>query len=53
MFIVSIDIIGPTIITGPFIYNIMAKSRYTSIVFMGIMIDTGVFKKSTAGYRQF
>jgi hypothetical protein len=36
-----------------FVYNITAKSRYTFIVFVGIMVNTSVFKKSTAGYRQF
>jgi hypothetical protein len=30
-----------------------AKSRYTSIVFVGIMVDTGTSKKFTAGYGQF
>jgi len=41
----------PTIETDPFNYNITtAASRYTSTVFMGIMIDTSVLKKSTAGY---
>jgi hypothetical protein len=36
-----------------FMYSITAKSRYTSIVFVGIMVDTSVFKKFTAGYKQF
>ena len=53
LFIVSIDIIGPTIITNPFAYSIIVKSRYTSIVFIGIIINISIFKKSTAGYRQF
>ena len=50
---VSADIIGPTIITNPFTYSTTAKSYYTSIVFIGIIINTGTSKKSTAGYRQF
>jgi hypothetical protein len=50
---------APTDATDPiteadlFVYSITAKSRYTSTVFVGIMVDTGVSKKSTAGYRQF
>jgi hypothetical protein len=36
-----------------FVYNITAKSCYTSIVFVGIMVNTSVSKKSTADYRQF
>ena len=39
--------------TDPFAYNASTKSRYTSTVFMGIMIDTGASRKSTAGYGQF
>src|SRR6266567_2090570 len=53
LFTASVDTIDPAITTNPFIYSTTAKSRYTSIVFMGIIINTGVFKKSTAGYRQF
>jgi len=41
----------PTTETDPFNYNtITAALRYTSIVFMGIIINTGALKKSTAGY---
>jgi hypothetical protein len=36
-----------------FVYSITTKSRYTSIVFIGIMVNTGVSKKFTAGYKQF
>ena len=44
----------PTIETDPFNYNTTtAASRYTSTVFIGIIINTGVLKKSTAGYGQF
>ena len=53
LFTAPIDIIGPTITTDPFAYSMMAKLYYTSIVFMGIMINIGVFKKSITSYRQF
>jgi len=44
----------PTTETDPFNYNTTtAVLRYTSTVFIGIMINTSVLKKSTAGYRQF
>jgi hypothetical protein len=44
----------PTTETNPFNYNTTtAVSRYTSTVFIGIIIDTSALKKSTAGYRQF
>jgi hypothetical protein len=36
-----------------FVYSTTAKSRYTFTVFVGIMVDTGVSKKSTADYGQF
>jgi hypothetical protein len=36
-----------------FVYSTTAKSRYTFTVFIRIMVDTGAFKKSIAGYRQF
>jgi len=42
----------PTTETNPFNYNITtAASRYTSIVFMGIIINTSTLKKSMASYR--
>jgi hypothetical protein len=50
---------APTNATDPateadlFVYNTTAKSRYTSTVFIGIMVDTSVSKKFTASYRQF
>jgi len=41
----------PTTETNPFNYNIItAASRYTSIVFIGIIINTSALKKSTASY---
>ena len=42
-----------TLNTDPFTYNTSTKSHYTSTVFMGIMINTGALRKSTAGYSQF
>jgi hypothetical protein len=36
-----------------FVYSTTAKSRYTFIVFVGIMVNISVSKKSTADYRQF
>jgi len=44
--------IEPTTETNPFNYNITtAASRYTSTVFIGIIINTSALKKSTAGYK--
>ena len=37
----------------PFSYTATTGSRYTSTVFMGIIIDTAASKKSTGGYGQF
>ncbi len=51
LFITSVDTIDPAITTDPFAYSMTVKSRYTSIVFMGIIINTGVSKKSITGYR--
>src|SRR6266576_3941572 len=51
LFIASIDTIDPAMTTDPFMYSTTAKLHYTSIVFIGIIIDTGAFKKSTASYR--
>jgi len=43
--------IEPTTETNPFNYNTTTTAlRYTSTVFMGIMIDTSALKKSMAGY---
>jgi len=42
----------PTTEINPFNYNTTtAALRYTSTVFIGIIINTGALKKSTAGYR--
>jgi hypothetical protein len=42
-----------TIEANLFVYSTTAKLRYTSTVFIGIMVDTSASKKSTVGYRQF
>jgi hypothetical protein len=36
-----------------FVYNITAKSRYTFIVFIRIIVNTNVSKKFIADYKQF
>jgi len=44
----------PTTETDPFNYNTTtAALRYTSTVFIGIIIDTSALKKSMASYGQF
>jgi len=44
--------IEPTTETNLFNYNITtAALRYTSTVFIGIIINTSILKKSIAGYR--
>jgi hypothetical protein len=35
----------------PFVY--ITTEHYTPKEFYGVMIDTGAFKKSTIGYRQY
>jgi len=53
-YLLTVTSMEPTTETDLFNYNITtAVSRYTSTVFMGIMIDTSTLKKSIAGYRQF
>jgi len=50
-YLLTITSTEPTTETNPFNYNITtAALRYTSTVFMGIMINTSALKKSTAGY---
>ena len=51
LFIVSADIMGPTTTINPFIYSMTVKLCYTFTVFIGIIINMGVFKKSTTGYK--
>jgi hypothetical protein len=36
-----------------FVYSTTAKSRYISIVFIRIMVNTNIFKKSITSYKQF
>jgi hypothetical protein len=44
----------PTLVIDPFIYILnISNSRYILDVFLGIIIDIGASKKSTAGYGQF
>jgi hypothetical protein len=51
-YLLTITSTEPITETNPFNYNIItAALRYTSMVFMGIIIDTSVLKKSIAGYR--
>jgi len=53
-YLLTITSTEPTTETDLFNYNTTtAASRYTSTVFMGIIIDTGALKKSIAGYKQF
>ena len=48
------DMTKPTLTTDPFTYTLNTpSSRYTSDVFLGIVVDTGASRKSTAGYGQF
>ena len=48
------DMTNLTLATNPFIYTLnTSSSRYTMDVFLGIVVDTGASKKSTAGYGQF
>jgi hypothetical protein len=45
------DMTKPTPATNPFIYTLnTSSSRYTSDVFLGIIIDTKASRKSTTGY---
>jgi len=51
-YLLTITSIEPTTETNPFNYNTTTAALcYTSIVFIGIIIDTGALKKSTASYR--
>jgi hypothetical protein len=48
------DMTKPTLVIDPFIYILnISSSRYTSDVFLGIIIDTRASRKSIAGYSQF
>jgi len=51
-YLLTITSIEPTTETNPFNYNtITAALCYTSIVFIGIIINTNTLKKSIASYR--
>jgi len=53
-YLLTIISMEPTTETDPFNYNTTtAALRYTSTVFMGIIINTSALKKSTASYGQF
>jgi len=53
-YLLTITSMEPTTETDPFNYNTTtAVSRYTSTVFIGIIINISALKKSTAGYGQF
>jgi hypothetical protein len=48
------NITKPTLTIDPFIYILnISSSWYISDVFLGIIIDTKISRKSTAGYDQF
>ena len=48
------DITKPTLTTNPFIYTLnISSSQYTLNIFLGIIVNTGVSRKSIAGYSQF
>ena len=45
------DITKPILITDPFIYTLnISSSWYTLDIFLGIVVDIGVSRKSIAGY---
>jgi len=51
-YLLIITSIEPTTETNPFNYNIITTTlHYTSIVFIGIIINTSALKKSIASYR--
>jgi len=53
-YLLTVTSTEPTIETNPFNYNIItAALRYTSTVFIGIIINTSALKKFIASYRQF
>jgi hypothetical protein len=52
-------LIAPTDVTSPateadlFVYSMTIKSCYTFTAFIRIIVNTNVFKKSIASYKQF
>jgi hypothetical protein len=52
LIVVDITKIATTALnTNPFAYSANTKLQYTLTVFIGIIIDIGALKKSTASYR--
>ena len=52
-YLLTTTLIEPVIETNLFAYNTTTVAlRYTSIVFIGIIIDTSTLRKSIASYRQ-
>ena len=48
------DMTKPTLTTNPFIYTLNTpSSQYTLDMFLGIIVDIGVSRKSIASYSQF
>jgi hypothetical protein len=48
------DMTKPILVIDPFIYILnISSSRYTSDMFLGIIIDTKASRKYIAGYNQF
>jgi hypothetical protein len=52
-YLLTINTVKPIREDNPFSYTITVALPHTSIVFIGIMINTGVAKKSTASHNQF
>jgi len=51
-YLLTITPMEPTTETNPFNYNIITTALcYTSIIFIGVIINTNTLKKSMAGYR--
>jgi hypothetical protein len=53
LLITPIDATDPATKADLFVYSITAVSRYTSTVFVGIIVNTSAFKKSIISYKQF
>jgi hypothetical protein len=49
--LLTINTVEPTQEDNPFSYTTTVALLHTSIVFIGIVINTGVAKKSTAGHN--
>jgi hypothetical protein len=53
LLIAPINATDPVTEADLFVYSTTAKSRYTSTVFIRIIVNTSVSKKSTTDYKQF